>query len=146
MTSVRIGLSETDATLSPRAVAEEMMPRNMSFMLTTKQVRKRTKTVTRRLGWNSLKPGDLVWAVEKAIGLRKGEHVKRIALIRIVSVRRERLNAITQDDCRREGFPNLTVAQFVWFFCYHNKTCQPNTLVNRIEFQYVLEASDDSGR
>jgi len=27
------------------------MPRNMSFMLTTEQIKNRTKTVTRRLGW-----------------------------------------------------------------------------------------------
>ena len=41
------------------------MPRNMSFMITKEQVRNRTKTVTRRLGWAFLKPGDIVNAVEK---------------------------------------------------------------------------------
>ena len=45
------------------------MPRNMSFMLTTEQVRNKTKTVTRRLGWWFLKPGEIVNAVEKGMGL-----------------------------------------------------------------------------
>jgi len=44
------------------------MPRCMSFSMTTDAVRNRTKTVTRRLGWNFLKPGDLLWAVEKGWG------------------------------------------------------------------------------
>ncbi len=47
----------------------------MSFRLTAEQMRARTKTVTRRLGWSSLKPGDIVQPVEKAQGLRKGEKV-----------------------------------------------------------------------
>ena len=44
------------------------MPRLMSFSMTTPQVRARTKTVTRRLGWRFLKPGVVLWAVEKAQG------------------------------------------------------------------------------
>jgi hypothetical protein len=67
----------------------------MSFALTTQQVREQTKDVTRRFGWWFLKPGDKVWAVEKAMGLKAGEKIKRIALIEIVSVRAEPLNAIT---------------------------------------------------
>ena len=47
------------------------MPRNMSFAMTTEQIRARTKTVTRRFGWWFLKAGDQVWAVEKAMGLKK---------------------------------------------------------------------------
>jgi hypothetical protein len=31
----------------------------MSFALTTEQIRVQKKTVTRRLGWEFLKPGDL---------------------------------------------------------------------------------------
>lgn len=48
------------------------MPRNMSFTLTIEQMRARTKTVTRRKGWAFLKPGDLVWAVVKGMGLKPG--------------------------------------------------------------------------
>jgi hypothetical protein len=56
------------------------MSRNMSFSMTTEAVRNRSKTVTRRLGWWGLQPGTILQAVEKAQGLRKGEHVKPICL------------------------------------------------------------------
>lgn len=36
------------------------MPKNMSFMLTTERVRNKTKTVTRRLGWQNLKRGEII--------------------------------------------------------------------------------------
>ena len=110
--------------------------RNMSFMLTERQLRDGTKDVTRRLGWRRLRPGDRVRAVRKAMGLRKGEHVQPLGVIEIFSVRRERLDAITADECRREGFPELTPAEFVEFFCRH-MGCEPDTVVNRIEFRYV---------
>lgn len=35
-----------------------------------------------------------------------------------------------------EGFPDWTPEQFVEMYCKHNK-CTPETLVNRIEFEYV---------
>lgn len=44
-----------------------VMPRNMSFALTTDQVKDRVKTVTRRNGWWFLKPGDIVNAVKKGV-------------------------------------------------------------------------------
>lgn len=110
--------------------------RNMSFMLTTAQVRDGTKTVTRRLGWEFLKPGDLVRACVKCMGLRRGEHVERIRTIRILRVSKQWLNSITQEDVQREGFPDWTPQQFVNMFCEHNH-CEPDTLVNRIEFEYV---------
>lgn len=58
------------------------MPRNMSFSITTDQVRNREKNVTRRNGWWFLKSGDIVNAVEKTMGLKKGEKIKRICQIR----------------------------------------------------------------
>lgn len=61
------------------------MPRNMSFMLTTQQVIDRTKTVTRRLGWKHLKPGELFWACEKCQGLGKGGKINRLSLARCIS-------------------------------------------------------------
>ena len=67
----------------------------MSFALTTEQIFNRTKTVTRRVGWTFLKPGDLLCAVRKGQGLKKGEKVERLATLRVVSVRRESL-----DRCR----------------------------------------------
>lgn len=64
--------------------------RNMSFALTTDQFLAGTKTVTRRLGWKFLKPGDRVMACEKCMGLRKGEKIRRLGEIEIVSVKRDR--------------------------------------------------------
>ena len=86
------------------------MPRNMSFALTTDAIRNHTKTVTRRLGWANLKPGDLFWAVEKVRGLKNGEKVRRLALLRCVSNKAVKLKGSTLDlsDVQREGFPGMT--------------------------------------
>ncbi len=115
------------------------MPRNMSFFLTQQQLADRTKDVTRRRGtyWTSLAPGDLLYAVEKTQGLAKGEQLKRLALIRVVSTRAEPLDAIDAADVAREGFPELTPAQFVAMFC-RNMHTEPGDEVTRIEFEYVL--------
>lgn len=112
--------------------------RNISFALTTPQIRNRTKTVTRRLGWVRLQPGTLLQPVVKAQGLKKGEHVEKIgAPIRFVSVRREPLGAITQEDCAREGFPRLGPKSFITMFVNHNRGTSRHTIVTRIEFEYV---------
>src|SRR5690348_13365785 len=87
------------------------MPRNMSFALTTRQMRERIKTVTRRMGWLTLKPGDIVQAVVKCQGLKSGEKVEKITLLRVLDVRREPLRRMLDDldygfaETAREGFP-----------------------------------------
>jgi hypothetical protein len=113
------------------------MPRNMSFALTKEQFLNRTKTVTRRFGWWTLKPGDVVNAVEKAMGLKKGEKIKHLGQIRIVSVRKERLNKITQEDVVREGFPGMSPDHFVEFFRQTHHNCDGSWEVNRIEFERI---------
>lgn len=119
------------------------MPRNISFALTTEQIRNRTKTVTRRLGWKDLKPGTVLMACEKCQGIKKGELV-RLGLIRVVSVRQESLLKLMRDEsygqleATREGFPHLNGEQFVAMFCDHMRPlfgCV--TEVTRIEFEYV---------
>jgi hypothetical protein len=113
----------------------------MSFMLTKEQIRKKQKTVTRRLGWWFLKPGDVVWACEKCMGLKKGAKVKRICLIQIVDTHPEPLTAITQEECAKEGFPDMTPDQFIKMFCELDR-CKPDTIVNRIEFRYGSSGKD----
>lgn len=105
-------------------------------MLTTEQIRNRTKTVTRRVGWRFLKPGDLIQAIEKGQGLKKGEKVNRLAVLRVENVRRERLSAITDEDVAREGFPGQTDTWFCEMFVEANDLATyPD--VTRIEFSYV---------
>lgn len=112
------------------------MPRNMSFMLTTGQIRNKTKDITRRLKWLFVKPGDILNAVEKGMGLKKGEKVVRICQIRVISTRLERLSKVTKEDCIREGFPQMEPREFVKMFSKHNK-CEETKTVNRIVFEYL---------
>jgi hypothetical protein len=66
--------------------------RLISFSLTTDQIRNRTKTVTRRLGWARLKPGTLLQPIVKGQGIPKGGKVETIGgPIRVVRVDREPL-------------------------------------------------------
>jgi len=109
--------------------------RNMSFSLTTDQMERREKDITRRLGWRFLRPGDVFCAVEKAMGLKRGEKVKRIGLCRVVSVGLQPLGAIDAADVLREGFPGYSPVQFVAMFCRMSRGVTPETEVNRIEFE-----------
>ena len=110
------------------------MPRNISFALTTPQFLDGSKDVTRRLGWWTLKPGTVLCAVEKGMGLKKGEKVKRLGLIEVVSARTEPLCDITDEDVVREGFPGWTARDFTDFFC-RESGCKYNEQVRRIEFR-----------
>lgn len=113
------------------------MPRLMSVSLTEPQVQVRSKTVTRRLGWLNLKPGDRLTLCRKVMGRKKGEPLVRLVDVEVVAVRREPLDAITDDEVRREGFPGWTPAQFIEFFCSTHKGCHPDTDVTRIEWRYI---------
>lgn len=111
--------------------------RNISFMLTTEQVRNRSKTVTRRLGWKNLKPGDRLQGCVKCMGLKRGEKLQKLAVIEVVSARQEPLAAMTDDDCTKEGFPQFDdAAQFIAMFCEHMRV-DPTVNITRIEFKYV---------
>ena len=114
--------------------------RNISFSLTTPQFMAGTKDVTRRIGWAGVQPGTILMAVEKAQGLKKGETVKKLGKIQVVSVARERLRRIVDDpeygkrEVIREGFPQMTTKGFVEFFSDANKCDPHDAIVTRIEF------------
>jgi len=108
----------------------------MSFALTTSQIINRSKTVTRRLGWKKLKIGERVWAVEKCLGLKKGQTATRLAVIEIVGMRCERLDTVTKNDVIAEGFPDWSPQEFIQFICKRFKI-QPDCEVRRIEFIYI---------
>ena len=112
------------------------MGRLMSVSLTEDAVRDRTKTVTRRLGWAFLRPGDRLTLCRKVMGRRKGEPLVKLAEVEVVDVRRERLEAITEEDVAREGFLEWGPLLFVAFFCEHMK-CLPSDIVTRIEWRYL---------
>lgn len=108
--------------------------RRISFALTTRQFLNGTKDVTRRLGWRNLRVGDHLMAVRKTQGLKRGEHQECLGEIIVVSVRREPLRCITQEDCGREGFPEMTPYLFKEMFC-KAMHCTYDTEITRIEFR-----------
>lgn len=116
--------------------------KNMSFALTIEPFRTRTKFVTRRIGWWRAKPGQRVMGIEKGQGLRRGEKVQRLGAIKIETVRQEELVELLRRpeygrvEVNREGFPDLTVEQFVDNFC-RTHHCEEVAIVNRIEFSYL---------
>ncbi len=116
--------------------------RSMSFAMTTQQVRDQIKDLTRRFGWKFLKPGDVVRAVEKGMGLKKGEKIVQLGIIQIVSTRWEPLNLITREDVIREGFPDWSPKQFVQMLVDHYRV-KPDAEVNRIEFKYITELYEE---
>lgn len=125
--------------------------RNISFALTTQQIRNQSKTVTRRIGWKFLTIGDLLQPIEKGQGIKKGEHVKKIGPpIRVTRVTRERLDRLISEpeygraEVAAEGFSTPryefperhTPTGFVSFFC-SSHGCQQWDEVTRVEFKYV---------
>lgn len=119
------------------------MTRNISFALTTKQFLDGSKTVTRRMGWENLEVGEVLCAVEKSQGLKKGEGVKRLGMIRVKEVWREPLRRMIDHlgygsvECRLEGFGHMQPEEFVAFFCRTHKGCTPESEVTRIEFERI---------
>ena len=125
------------------------MARLMSVAYTEQAVRERRKTVTRRLGWRFLKPGDRLTLCRKVMGRKPGEPLVRIVDVEVVSVRREPLCAMTDRDVIREGiapfddrfdewdwrgYPPATsfVSWYAWTFNH-----DPYDDVTRIEWRYL---------
>jgi hypothetical protein len=118
--------------------------------MTTDQVRAKTKTVTRRLGWLNLKPGEVLQAVEKAQGLKKGEKMVKLGLIRVIDVRREPLMRLLNmpsygpddpnygpEEMIREGFPGRDPEDFVDFFLKGHDHDYTEEDITRIQFEYL---------
>lgn len=117
--------------------------RNMSFSMTTQQVKDESKTVTRRFGWLDLKPGDRLRPVLKCMGIRRGEKQERLLpdgrCIEVVKAGEEPLSIMSQEDCIKEGFPEMTPLDFVLFLQKKYKELTAFSKMNRIEFKYVDE-------
>lgn len=118
--------------------------RNISFFMTQQQIKDRIKDVTRRNNWHHAKPGMLLRGIVKGQGLKRGEKITKLAVIRVLKVSREPLNAITADEVRREGYPGKSPEWFIDFYIKGNKSSKtkitPETIITRIEFEYVEDA------
>lgn len=125
--------------------------RRISFNLTQPQILDQTKTVTRRLGWLNLKVGERLLGVDRL----RSKDAKKLAVVEVVSVRREPLNAITDEDVILEGNPfprpewqgqhgsvDFPAGRFIERFCSAMK-CYPDTQVTRIEFRYLCSIPCD---
>ncbi|MES2788150.1 MAG: ASCH domain-containing protein [Planctomycetota bacterium] len=112
----------------------------MSVALTIPQVLNESKDVTRRIGWWFLNVGDRIQLCEKCMGLKPGRSLVKLKVVEVVNTWPERLDSISEHDVSREGFPNMTSAEFVAMFCKSMKV-DPWKLVNRIEFKYLKGAS-----
>ena len=112
------------------------MARNISFAITTEQIKNRSKTVTRRKGWKFLKKGDILNGCVRCMGLKPGEKIERLCRVEVVMVTEEELSLCSDQDAAREGFPEMTGEQFVEMFCRHMGGT-PEQIVTRIEFKYL---------
>lgn len=111
----------------------------MSVAFTEEAVVARTKTVTRRIGWRFLKPGDRLTLCRKVMGRRPGEPLVCVAKVEVVSVRRELLGDITAEEVALEGFPGMPPAEFVQRFFEEAQGISVQAAVTRIEWRYLDE-------
>lgn len=109
----------------------------MSFSLTTEAIQTKDKTVTRSQGWSQLRVGDLIQPIEKGMGLKKGEKQVLIGKpIVILEITTDEIQAIDLADVRREGFPDMSVEEFIHMYCKANKV-KPWDRCRRICFDYL---------
>lgn len=111
--------------------------RRMSFAMTTEAVRARRKFITRRQGWEFLKPLDRFVGIERGQGLKKGEKQVVIAPeLECMANDPVRIGDMPDAECVLEGFPDLTAAEFVAMYCKANGVT-PDDVCRRIVFRYV---------
>jgi hypothetical protein len=131
----------------------------MSVSHTTQAVIERRKTVTRRLGWKFLKPGDRLTLCRKVQGRRRRdgtvEPLERLAEVEIANIaimpldlsfisypgdiEREGVSVEEWDRYRYDPWAPLDLAWIKWFAA--TMGCEPATQITRIEWRY-LDASD----
>lgn len=125
------------------------MPRLMSVAFTEAAVRERRKTVTRRKGWQFLKPGDRLTLCRKVMGRKKGEPLVRVAEVEVVDVRREPLCAIAGNaadlgaaELALEGFTDIDATEFMRRYFIDAQGIGPMDDVTRIEWRYLDEVAE----
>lgn len=112
----------------------------MSVSFTEQAVLDRIKRVTRRKGWLFAKAGDRYTLCRKVMGRKPGEPLVRICDVEVMSVRREPLRLVGEpEELALEGFPDLTVTQFVGRY-FHPQKVYLDDLVTRIEWRYMEDS------
>jgi hypothetical protein len=79
--------------------------RNMSFALTQDAYCSGAKTLTRRDGWNNLRPDDMIMGVNRCMGFKKGEHPVKFGPSIIIRAIREPITEIIRRPFRRINEP-----------------------------------------
>lgn len=110
------------------------MPRLMAVSATVPQVEARTKTVTRRVGWQFLHPGAQLVLVDR--NPRTGQPYRRLATVEVVSVARVPLWLIDERDVAREGFPAWHPETFIRWYAKQFDIDRHDP-VTRIEWTYL---------
>jgi hypothetical protein len=109
--------------------------RLVSFSHTIEQIRNRTKTMTRRRGFRWATPGMIVQAIDRSP--RLGQGYEKLAVIEFTEVRRGRLDSITPEDVRDEGFPGMSPEEFTRMFCETFACPSSSESVTVLRFRYV---------
>lgn len=118
--------------------------RNISFSMTKDQFRDGSKDVTRRMGWWDAERGWMLQGCEKCQGLGPGGKIAKMGVIWLVGAREEPLDlmirnrAYGMEECRREGFPDMTPMEFVRFFIAGHKGATLDSMIMRLEFRHVM--------
>lgn len=106
-----------------------------------------TKTMTRRRAyWSGIAPIRSRYHGGKTYAVQPGRGQKSVARVLVTSVRGpERMDAMTADDARREGFPNVDAFFDYWVKLY-GRPSDPQDLFERlvwvISFELVKEPTD----
>ncbi len=122
----------------------------MSVAYTEQAVVERRKTVTRRKGWwrdargrELVKVGDRVTLCRKVMGRKPDEPLVRLVDVEVVSLAREPLTALMQDDgygeaeVALEGFPGMDPHDFVNHYFVLAQGFAITDDVTRLEWRYL---------
>ena len=99
-------------------------------------IKRGDKTVDIRFRQPYLQQGNIVTCFDKDI--EDPMSLDNTARVRIISIHQKRLNLVTENDVRMEGFQYITKEEFISMFCKDNHVLE-NYLIDRIEFEYVGE-------
>jgi hypothetical protein len=111
----------------------------MSFAMTNEALLAGRKSVTRRLGWLSAKPGDQVVAVDRLPRNARGNW-RRLGVVTFTAVDREPLlrglvERGPMREIRREGLEPMKLDEFLARFAKATG-CGPGHMVTRIAFTF----------